>query len=150
MLFQINIITAYVDGSQVYGSSDELAKQLRSPKGHGLLDTVPLRNIGGLPRLPDADEEAFCRSGNPEEKPCFIAGDARVNENQGRNDVRFLKIFQITNQNSSKKNTVILFKIVSVKVPPKTHNSFCVFCHLCIRLIHLQSLLIKDKGRKNE
>lgn len=79
---QINIITAYVDGSQVYGSSDELAKQLRSPKGHGRLDTVPLRNIGGLPRLPDANEEAFCRSPNPEEKPCFIAGDARVNENQ--------------------------------------------------------------------
>ena len=111
----------------MYGSSDELAKQLRSPKGHGLLDTVPLRNIGGLPRLPDASEEAFCRSANPEEKPCFIAGDARVNENQGRNDVRFLKIFQITNQNSSKKNTVILFKIVSVKVPPRHIIRFVCF-----------------------
>lgn len=43
---------------------------------------MPLRNIGGLPRLPDASEEAFCRSANPEEKPCFLAGDARVNENQ--------------------------------------------------------------------
>ena len=124
----------------MYGSSDELAKQLRSPKGHGLLDTVPLRNIGGLPRLPDASEEAFCRSPNPEEKPCFIAGDARVNENQGRKDILFLKIFQ----------SRILFKIVSVKVPPKTHNSFCVSCHLSIHLIHLQSLLIKDKGTKNK
>ena len=129
LLLQINIITAYVDGSQVYGSSDELAKQLRSPKGHGLLDTVPLRNIGGLPRLPDASEEAFCRSPNPEEKPCFIAGDARVNENQGRKDVIFLKIFQITNQNSSQKKTdsYYLRLYYSVKVPPKTHNSFCMF-----------------------
>ena len=113
----------------MYGSSDELAKQLRSPKGHGLLDTVPLRNIGGLPRLPDASEEAFCRSPNPEEKPCFIAGDARVNENQGRKDVIFLKIFQITNQNSSQKKTdsYYLRLYYSVKVPPKTHNSFRMF-----------------------
>ena len=87
----------------MYGSSEELAKLLRSPKGHGLLDTVPLRNIGGLPRLPDASEEAFCRSANPEEKPCFLAGDTRVNENHGRKDILFLKIFQITNQNSSQK-----------------------------------------------
>ena len=89
----------------MYGSSEELAKLFRSPKGHGLLDTVPLRNIGGLPRLPDASEEAFCRSPNPEEKPCFLAGDAPVNENQGRKDILFLKIFQITNQNSSQKKT---------------------------------------------
>ena len=82
--FQINEITSYMDGSQVYGSSEEVARILRSPKGHGLLDTVPLRNVGDRPRLPNADEEAFCRSPNPEEEPCFLAGDIRVNENQGR------------------------------------------------------------------
>ena len=82
--FQINIITSYMDGSQVYGSSEEVARRLRSLKGHGLLDVVPLRNVGDRPRLPNADEEAFCRSPNPEEKPCFLAGDIRVNENQGR------------------------------------------------------------------
>ena len=80
--FQINIITSYMDGSQVYGSSEEVARRLRSPKGNGLLDVVPLRNVGD--RLPNADEEAFCRSLNPEEEPCFLAGDIRVNENQGR------------------------------------------------------------------
>lgn len=77
-----------MDGSQVYGSSEEVARILRSPKGHGLLDVVPLRNVGDRPRLPNAlsnaEEEAFCRSPNPEEEPCFLAGDIRVNENQGR------------------------------------------------------------------
>ena len=70
---------------------------------------MPLRNIGGLPRLPDASEEAFCRSANPEEKPCFLAGDARVNENQGRKDILFLKIFQtpIKIQVKSKQSRII-------------------------------------------
>ena len=100
--FQINVITSYMDGSQVYGSSEEVSRILRSPKGHGLLDVVPLRNVGDRPRLPDAAEEAFCRSPNPEEKPCFLAGDIRVNENQGRksrkkiqNNLNILKKLEI-------------------------------------------------------
>ena len=69
----------------MYGSSEEVARILRSPKGHGLLDVVPLRNVGDRPRLPaNTNEEAFCRSPNREEKPCFLAGDIRANENQGR------------------------------------------------------------------
>ena len=41
----------------------------------------------GQPVLPDADEEAFCRSTDSTERPCFLAGDVRVNENQGINHI---------------------------------------------------------------
>ena len=82
---QINIITSFIDGSQVYGSDDEFARLvLRSPKGNGLLDERIVRNSGDRPRLPPSNPEAFCRSPNREEKHCFVAGDVRVNENQGR------------------------------------------------------------------
>jgi len=56
--------------------------RLRNQKANlGLLDVRPFINSGGMPILPP-DEETFCRSPNPEEAPCFLAGDVRVNENQ--------------------------------------------------------------------
>ena len=58
--------------------------RLRNQKANlGLLDVRPFINSGGMPILPP-DEETFCRSPNPEEAPCFLAGDVRVNENQGK------------------------------------------------------------------
>ena len=80
---QENIITSYIDGSQVYGSDDELAKRLRNPQDPALLDDRLVRNSGERPRLPPSEPEAFCRSPNREEADCFLAGDVRVNENQG-------------------------------------------------------------------
>lgn len=59
---QVNTITAYIDGSMVYGSDEETANSLRSFEGGRLLtsdgDLLPL------------DEEGF-----------FLAGDVRANEN---------------------------------------------------------------------
>ena len=73
-----------MDGSQVYGSDEALAKRLRDKKKKlGLLDVRPYINSNGEPILPEADEEAFCRSSDPEASPCFLAGDIRVNENHG-------------------------------------------------------------------
>ena len=69
----------------MYGSDIDLANRLRNSKANlGLLDVEPYINSMGQPRLPDADEEAFCRSTNSAERPCFLAGDVRVNENQGK------------------------------------------------------------------
>ncbi|XP_078362044.1 peroxidasin homolog [Oculina patagonica] len=79
---QINEVTTYLDGSQVYGSDDVLAEQLRDQNDRKLLDTRPFKQATGCPILPAAEEEAFCRSANPKEDPCFLAGDIRVNENQ--------------------------------------------------------------------
>ena len=81
---QINEITPYIDGSQVYGSDEARAESLRDPKAHlGFLDVEAFVTSGGQPILPAAGEEDFCRSPNTEEEPCLFAGDVRVNENQG-------------------------------------------------------------------
>ena len=80
----MNEITSPVDGSQVYGSDIDTAESLRDQNANlGLLDERPFITSGGQPILPPAEEEAFCRSPNPEDKPCFVAGDIRVNENHG-------------------------------------------------------------------
>ena len=68
----------------MYGSDEALAKRLRDKKTKlGLLDVRPYINSDGEPILPEADEEAFCRSTDTEASPCFLAGDIRVNENHG-------------------------------------------------------------------
>lgn len=76
-----NVITAYIDASNVYGSTEELLEELRAPDGRMLVmkqpHGCPLANL--LPALPP--EEA-CVSKDPL-RPCFHAGDERVNENQG-------------------------------------------------------------------
>ena len=69
---QVNEITAYIDGSNVYGSDDERATALRTLDGTGRLKTsagglLPF-NTDGLPNAP-SDSPAF-----------FLAGDFRANE----------------------------------------------------------------------
>ncbi|XP_022781214.1 peroxidasin homolog [Stylophora pistillata] len=83
---QMNIITSYIDGSQVYGSDKETAESLRDPSDRRFLDVrlfVKAASGRQCGLLPAAEEEAFCRSPNPMDKPCLRAGDERVNENQG-------------------------------------------------------------------
>lgn len=72
---QLNIITSYIDASNVYGSEEELALKLRTLDGTGRLkssngDLLPL-NLEGDPNVP---ADGF---------PMFYAGDERVNEQVG-------------------------------------------------------------------
>lgn len=72
---QINIITAYVDASNVYGSEHLLADELRANDGTGRLatskgDLLPF-NVNGFPNAPSPDPSFF------------LAGDERVNEQIG-------------------------------------------------------------------
>ncbi len=73
---QVNTVTAYIDGSQVYGSDEARAKALRTMSG-GLLKSsagnlMPF-NTGGLPNANDSHML-------PDTK-LFLAGDVRANEN---------------------------------------------------------------------
>ena len=81
LTLQVNVITSYIDGSQVYGSDIELATRLRGK--HGLMDVRPFNRYPDLPVLPP-DDETFCRSVNRKEEPCFLAGDPRSNQNNGK------------------------------------------------------------------
>jgi peroxidase len=72
---QVNIDTAYIDGSQVYGSDEARALELRRLDGSGKLKTSPgdllPYNIDGFPNLPTT------------EAIYFLAGDLRANEQLG-------------------------------------------------------------------
>lgn len=84
-------MSAFIDGSQIYGANRREADLLRDRTANlGLLRVAsfPLSSAKS-PLLPKAEAQTFCRSHNPTKKPCFLAGDhARVNENPG--NVNFL------------------------------------------------------------
>ena len=80
---QSNSITAFLDASTVYGSSGEEEKSLRAPGGLMRVMKHPDGcRLGNL--LPAAHDDVPCVSKDPN-RPCFLAGDERVNENQGNN-----------------------------------------------------------------
>ncbi|MHA7871071.1 MAG: peroxidase family protein, partial [Hyphococcus sp.] len=75
---QMNEITSWIDGSMVYGSSDERAAALRTNDGTGRLKTsrgalLPFNTEG----LPNANGPA------PDPTRLFLAGDVRANEQAG-------------------------------------------------------------------
>ena len=66
-LFQLNQITHWLDNSQVYGSDDEAANELRSFEG-GFLQTSSDGEVSDL--LPQEGTEGC----NGNTKPCFVTG----------------------------------------------------------------------------
>ncbi len=72
---QVNTDTAYIDGSQVYGSDTARALELRRLDGSGKLKTSPgdllPYNVDGFPNAPDTSPIYF------------LAGDVRANEQLG-------------------------------------------------------------------
>lgn len=75
---QMNEISSWIDGSMVYGSSDERASALRTNDGTGRLRTsrgalLPFNKDG----LPNANGPA------PDPSKLFLAGDVRANEQVG-------------------------------------------------------------------
>ena len=80
---QLNAITSYIDGSQIYGSVNYTASKLRRLDGSGKLKVG--RQVEGRPDkyfLP-FDEESLvdCNTGiHSDRSACFLGGDIRVNE----------------------------------------------------------------------
>ncbi|XP_014783201.1 chorion peroxidase [Octopus bimaculoides] len=76
---QLNEATSYIDGSTVYGSSENTLQQVRL-YSKGLLKTVPC-DLENFPPI-DINNQTEC-SVMPHNRtyPCFFAGDTRVNEN---------------------------------------------------------------------
>uniref|UniRef100_UPI0037E8B786 eosinophil peroxidase isoform X2 n=1 Tax=Semicossyphus pulcher TaxID=241346 RepID=UPI0037E8B786 len=87
---QINSLTAFLDLSQVYGSEDSLALNLREVSNNdGLLRVNTEFTDRGRELLPFqklemnmcATRRRVTNDTNAREVPCFLAGDERVNEN---------------------------------------------------------------------
>jgi hypothetical protein len=81
---QLNVITSYIDGSQVYGSDQSRALALRTMSA-GRLKTsnynlLPFNTMG----LPNAD------NGAPDPSQFYVGGDLRVNEQIGLTTVQTL------------------------------------------------------------
>lgn len=75
---QLNLLTSFIDGTQIYGPSAARARELRSNQG-GKLRTS--QGVTGRENLPQAQDGA-CRKTSDVFK-CFAAGEGRTNENLG-------------------------------------------------------------------
>ncbi|EYC02098.1 hypothetical protein Y032_0102g3482 [Ancylostoma ceylanicum] len=73
---QGNMVSGYLDASQIYGSTQEIADKLRSFKDGLLSLRILSASHGGLPQSDD-DEECKKISANAEQ--CFLAGSQRIN-----------------------------------------------------------------------
>ncbi|CAJ0567070.1 unnamed protein product, partial [Mesorhabditis spiculigera] len=83
---QLNILTSYLDGSVVYGSTEVQALELRDLFGdHGLL-RFDIVSAAQKPYMPfEKDSDMDCRRNYSVDNPirCFLAGDLRANEQLG-------------------------------------------------------------------
>ena len=83
---QVNTLSAYIDGSAVYGSDPDtqarvrdldsdlgLMKETKNPNGHNFLSL-----------LPEDPGNSNCFPDDPDNEECFTAGDVRNNENPGK------------------------------------------------------------------
>lgn len=81
---QMNQITSFIDGSNIYGSSEEESRNLRNLRSRGLLKTSSAIDENGKPLLPfNRDTPIECLQPHDSPVPCFLAGDFRANEQLG-------------------------------------------------------------------
>ncbi len=81
---QLNLISSYFDGTQIYGDSLEKSKTLRAFTG-GLLKTSD-GVLSNRPYLPKSSNEQCSQA----KTTCFLAGETRTSENLGLTGVHTL------------------------------------------------------------
>ncbi|XP_068679732.1 peroxidase mlt-7-like [Montipora foliosa] len=82
---QINIITTYIDASNVYGSSEAISNAVRDSGGLLKVTKHP-QDCKVQDLLPPVEDNNGCPFVDPF-RPCFLTGDIRNNENAGLNTV---------------------------------------------------------------
>ncbi|XP_021930754.1 peroxidase-like isoform X2 [Zootermopsis nevadensis] len=78
---QLNQVSAFLDGSVVYGPSLSLTSQLRSKSGGRLRMSVTPDGRTLLPHSTDPSDGCNQKQEMAQGRYCFISGDARANEN---------------------------------------------------------------------
>ncbi|CAF0776314.1 unnamed protein product [Brachionus calyciflorus] len=76
---QLNLLTSFIDGTQIYGPSTSRSNELRSFQGGQLRSSPSI--VNNRQNLPHA-QDGSCRGTNEQVK-CFAGGEGRVNENLG-------------------------------------------------------------------
>ncbi|CAH1785404.1 unnamed protein product [Owenia fusiformis] len=79
---QLNEITSFIDGSNVYGSTYEEQVKLREMANGVMKQTDSKEGSVGVLLPQDHDDES-CATDDANKRPCFAAGDIRVNEQPG-------------------------------------------------------------------
>ncbi|XP_014665270.1 PREDICTED: uncharacterized protein LOC106807453 [Priapulus caudatus] len=79
---QMNILTSFIDGSQVYGNTQSTADTLREGEGGRLKGKPHPAGSHYKHLLPSNKDNADCKRISKSDK-CFLAGDDRVNEHVG-------------------------------------------------------------------
>ena len=94
---QLNAITSYIDGSQIYGSTNEMAGRLRqydergNPTGYLKMGVEVSSGRNLLPFDNDPNSQIDCSTGiHKDRSDCFLAGDIRVNEQVGLTSIHTL------------------------------------------------------------
>ena len=94
---QLNAITSYIDGSQIYGSTTEMADRLREydergiPTGYLKMGAQTSFGKKLLPFDTSPNSEIDCSTGiHKNRSNCFLAGDIRVNEQVGLSSMHTL------------------------------------------------------------
>ncbi|CAH3927903.1 unnamed protein product [Pieris brassicae] len=75
---QMNTVTSYLDGSQVYGSDAKTANKLRKKCGGRLKEETMSNCKKGF--LPSVDDKAAACDLRNISEPCYLAGDNRINQ----------------------------------------------------------------------
>jgi len=79
---QINMQTAFLDASHIYGTSSEENEKLRDKNGRGLMEVQQRSDNHNEDLLPASKKKrpSDCLDFRPDTK-CFVSGDDRVNQN---------------------------------------------------------------------